>query len=66
MTLHEDSIEWAVKFLSRHSDGDIFPPVPELTALSACSEDLIAAFVNRPLRSTFPPQPFRRFVVPKE
>ena len=66
MTLHEDSIRWAIEFLSRHSDGDIFPPIPELSAISQQPDGLINALANKPLKSTFRPQPCRRFIVPKE
>ena len=65
MTLNSDSIRWAIEFIDRHSDGDIFPPIPEISAISAQPEDLINALANKPL-GNFQPQPYRRFIVPKD
>ena len=65
MTLHGDSIRWAIEFTDRHSDGDIFPPIPEISAVSTQPEKLINALANRPL-TDFQPQSCRRFIVPKD
>lgn len=60
-----DAIQWAIEFLITHSDGDIFPHVPEISALAENPSELIAALSSRPLRE-LTPQPCRRFDVPKE
>ena len=66
MTLRKASIEWAIEFLSRHSDGDIFPSLPEISAINSQPQGLVRALANKDLKSTFPPQTSRRFIVPKE
>ena len=65
MTLNSDSLAWAIEFIDRHSDGDIFPRIPEISAVSAQPEDLINALADKPL-ADFNPQPCRRFIVPKD
>ena len=66
MTLQKESIKWAIEFLSRHSDGDIFPRIPEISAINEQSQGLVDALANKPMSATFLPQPCRRFIVPKE
>ena len=65
MTLQSDSVKWAIEFLDRHSDGDIFPPAPEISGISKNPQEIIAALSNKNL-SGFSPQPCRRFLVPKD
>ena len=65
MTLKSDSIKWAIEFIHRHSDGDIFPHIPEISAISNQPDGLIKEMSNRQL-DAFSPQPFRRFLVPKD
>ena len=65
MTLQPDSIKWAVDFIDRHSDGDIFPPISEFSTISANPNGLIDELAKRPI-SDFEPQPCRRFIVPKD
>ncbi len=65
MTLDPTSIAWAIEFLMRNSDGDIFPSIPEMSALSRHPEALINALANESL-STCQPQPCRRLLVPKD
>ena len=65
MVLHKDSIIWAIEFIKRHSDGDIFPPIPEVSAIGTNPDDLADALTKKPLGS-FKPQPCRRFIVPKD
>ncbi len=60
-----DSIAWSIEFLTAHSDGDIFPTVPEIGALASDPTDLIYALSTTPLEN-LTPQPCRRFDVPKE
>ena len=65
MKLARDSIEWSLRFLRRHSDGDIFPSIPELSAVCEDPERLIRDLASTPL-FRLPPQPSRRFIVPKD
>ena len=64
MTLKSDSIKWAIEFIDHHSDGDIFPPVPEISAISNQPDGLPKAMSNRQIGDCSP-QPFRRFLVSK-
>ncbi len=65
MTLSKDSLKWAIEFLDRHSDGDIFPSIPEISAIRSSPDKLIDA-----LRGEFSaglgPMPSRRFIVPND
>ena len=65
MTLKPDSIKWAVEFVNRHSDGDIFPRVLEFSAIAANPDGLIDELTKKPV-GEFDPQPCRRFIVPKD
>ena len=65
MTLNGDSIRWAIESINRHSDGDLFPPIPEISAIGAQPDGLISELENKPL-GNFLPQPCRRFIVPKD
>ena len=65
MTLTDSSVRWAIELMSNHSDGDIFPPIREFSAFSAQPQGLIDALANAPI-GDFPPQPCRRFIVPKD
>jgi retron-type reverse transcriptase len=65
MTLTSDSIKWAIDFTQRHSDGDIFPSIIELLAISSDPNGLIEALKDKPL-TNFAPQSCRRFIVPKD
>ena len=65
VTLNSDSLKWAIQFIDRHSDGDIFPSIPEISAIKSQPEELIEALANKPL-GNFRPQPCRRFIVPKD
>ena len=64
MTLSADSIRWAIEFLSRHSDGDIFPALPEISLVSTNPEGLIKS-LSKDLLGNYPPQPCRKFTIPK-
>lgn len=33
MSLSKQSIEWAIKFIAEHADGDLFPRLLEIDAL---------------------------------
>ena len=65
MTLQPDSIKWAIDFINRHADGDIFPPIPEFSAIYANPDDLIDVLAKNPI-GNYKPQPCRRFIVPKD
>jgi len=65
MTLDRDSIEWSIRFLRRHSDGDIFPSIPELSAISDNPDSLVEDLSSTAM-CQLDPQPSRRFIVPKD
>ncbi|MEO1394001.1 MAG: reverse transcriptase domain-containing protein [Cyanobacteria bacterium J06634_5] len=65
MTLCKDSLEWAVDFVKRHSDGDLFPRVVECRAIDDELQYFIDCVEGKPL-STFPHGANRRFIVPKD
>ncbi len=49
MTLSKDSLEWAIAFLEKHSDGDIFPKIIEISAILAKKDDFIQLVEGKPL-----------------
>ena len=65
MAITKDSIEWAIDFLVDHSDGDLFPRILELQAISEQKADFINQVENKPLNQ-LAPMPCRRFIVPKD
>jgi len=65
MTLSRDSLEWAIEFVSDHSDGDLFPRIIEINAVKEKSDLFINAVEGKDL-SLFTPKPCRRFLVPKD
>jgi retron-type reverse transcriptase len=65
MTLSVDALEWAVEFVSRHSDGDLFPRVAEIAAILARKADFAKLIADKPLTG-FLPGPHRRFIVAKD
>lgn len=65
MTLNTTSISWAIKFINCHSDGDIFPPTPEISAIVTDPDRLIDILANKSL-SELHPQSCRRFIVPND
>lgn len=65
MTLSAGSLEWAIQYVSDHSDGDIFPKILEIKAIQENSADFVALIEGQPL-SQFAPGPSRRFIVPKD
>ena len=64
MKLNSKSIKWAVEFVVRHSDGDIFPPLPEISAVGELVDNIVNSLGMDHIE-TIKPQPFRRFLVPK-
>ncbi|MHB8814290.1 MAG: RNA-directed DNA polymerase [Steroidobacteraceae bacterium] len=65
MTLKKSSIEWAIDFVSEHSDGDLFPKLPEMTAIVSRKSEFSNACAGQPL-ATLLPGVCRRFIVPKD
>lgn len=65
MTLSRDSLEWAIDFVSDHSDGDLFPKIIEIDAIKEKLELFLSAVEGKDL-NTFSPKPCRRFIVPKD
>jgi len=65
MTLNRDSLEWSIEFIEKHSDGDLFPKLRELEAISEKRDELIALVEGKPL-SDIEPRVCRRFIVPKD
>ncbi len=65
LTLHSTSLEWAIKSITRHSDGDIFPKLLELQPFQDERELLIKSLSRVPL-DTLTPGASRRFIVPKD
>lgn len=65
MTLQKDSLEWAIEFVEKHSDGDLFPKILELFAIQDRRNDFITQVEGKPL-TDFKPKPCRRFIVPKD
>jgi retron-type reverse transcriptase len=65
MTLQRDSLEWAIEFVEKHSDGDLFPKIIEMRAIYEHRDDFISLIEGKPLTS-FAPKSCRRFIVPKD
>jgi retron-type reverse transcriptase len=65
VTLSANSLQWAINFLARHSDGDIFPAILENKAIQDHADDFIAAVERVPLIQ-FVPGASRRFIVSKD
>ena len=65
MTLQTASIEWAIEFVAEHSDGDLFPKMPEAAAAVARKAEISGTIANRQL-SDFSAGVCRRFIVPKD
>ena len=62
--LQPDSIKWAIDCINRHSDGDIFPKIPEISAVADNPDPLISTLSSQAV-GNFKPLPCRRFIVPK-
>ena len=65
MTLQATSLDWAIDFVQSHSDGDLFPKVLEIEAISSERTHFISQSEGKHL-SAFPPGSCRRFIVPKD
>ncbi|RJG21164.1 Retron-type reverse transcriptase [Paenibacillus thiaminolyticus] len=65
MMLTKDSINWAIDFIQNHSDGDLFPRILEINAISSYIDDFVALIEGKDL-TQFTPGACRRFIVPKD
>lgn len=65
MTLQQNSLEWAIDFVSNHSDGDLFPKMPEIETIVERKAEFVNSIAGHPL-TNFPPGVCRRFIVPKD
>jgi retron-type reverse transcriptase len=65
MTLDKASIAWAIEFLSAHSDGDLFPRLPELEAVVERRDDFSSLIEGKDM-SQFTIGAARRLLVPKD
>ena len=64
--LNLDSILWAIKFLQKHSDGDLFPKILELDAISEEAKILAKNLYSTDLSQIGVAGKHRRFLVPKD
>ncbi len=64
LPLKTKSVQWAVQFVERHSDGDIFPPIPEISAIAGDPQQLVDQLTTQGV-GEYDPLPHRRFIVPK-
>ncbi|RVG50673.1 RNA-directed DNA polymerase [Sinorhizobium meliloti] len=65
MTLTKDAVKWAVQFVADHSDGDLFPRLPELAAELDRLDEFADLVAGKHLND-FAHGPHRRFIVPKD
>lgn len=63
--LDGDALRWAVNFIQNHSDGDLFPKIIEINAISDKKDDFVTLIEGKDL-SEFTPGACRRFIVPKD
>ena len=64
--LNIDSVIWAIQFLQKHSDGDLFPKILELDAISEKAELLAKELCTTDLSQIGVAGKHRRFLVPKD
>jgi hypothetical protein len=60
-----DSIKWAVDMIKSQSDGDLFPRILEIDAISENVDEFVRNIVEKDL-SQIQPGVCRRFIVPKD
>lgn len=65
MPLTQESIRWAIDFVARHGEGDIFPKVLEIKAIQDFCDKFVELLANSQLAS-IDPGAHRRFIVPKD
>jgi retron-type reverse transcriptase len=64
--LNEESVKWAIDFIYSHSDGDLFPRIPEIESIKTYKDDFAALIAGTEDLSQFSPGACRRFLVPKD
>jgi len=64
MSLNSDSIRWAINFVHSHSDGDLFPKIPEINAIHEMVDEFVKLIEGKDI-SSFSHGSCRRFIVPK-
>jgi len=65
MTLNATSLNWAIEFVAKHSDSDLFPRVLEIEAIHALRNTLVELVEGKTL-SDLEIGASRRFIVPKD
>lgn len=65
LILTRNSIDWAIKFIHSHSDGDLFPKILEIDAIIEMTDEFVNEIEGKDL-SHFSPGSCRRFIVPKD
>lgn len=63
--LDKASLVWAIQFIQKHSDGDLFPPILEFNALLEKSDALADKLISVDL-TQLETGAHRRFIVPKD
>ena len=63
--LDKASVEWAIDFISEHSDGDLFPQIAEMSAIQTEKDRLASDIAGKDLNQ-LPIGTSRRFIVPKD
>lgn len=63
--LDDSSIRWAVDFIKNHYDGDLFPNIMEINAISNNLDQFVSLVAGKKDLSEFLPGGCRRFFVPK-
>ena len=64
VSITDKSIQWAVAFVARHGDSDLFPRLPEIEAAQTHCDEFTRLIQKNPL-SSLSPEASRRFIVPK-
>ena len=65
MSIAADSIRWAIDFVARHGEGDLFPKVLEIQAVQDNCDDFISQIISKQLTNILPGAS-RRFFIPKD
>ncbi|MBB3386654.1 MULTISPECIES: RNA-directed DNA polymerase [unclassified Rhizobium] len=65
MSLSKSSIEWAIKFITEHADGDLFPRLLEIEAIRERASEFADLVLSKQLKD-LPHGSHRRFIVPKD
>jgi len=63
--IEKDSIIWAINFIRKHSDGDLFPRILEIDAIANKAE-VLADILTKADLAQLEIGAYRRFIVPKD